>query len=435
LLILPNFVYWIIMHVYSSCSNDGAVSPAPDLEPGPAQHGPLSGIRVIELGSLIAGPFATRLLADFGADVVKVEAPTKPDPLRTWGNSEDGRSLWWTVQSRGKRCITLDLRVEKGQALLRRLAADADVLVENFRPGTLERWGLAPDRLREDNPGLIVARISGYGQTGRYRDRAGFASVAEAMGGLRHINGFPDAPPPRSGISLGDSLASMYAVQGILAALHWRDGLGGGQGQDVDVSLVESCFAMLESAVPEFDRLGHVREPSGTGLAGIVPSNIFRARDGRWIVIAANADNVFGRLATALGMPELSDDPRYRSHEARAENQEALEQIISDWARRHDAAEADELLNGHGVPCSPIYTIADIFADPYFAEREMLITMNDPELGPLRAPGIVPKLGLTPGAAGWPGRSTHGADNGEVYSERLGLLESEIESLTDEGVL
>ncbi|MEA2177669.1 MAG: formyl-CoA transferase [Solirubrobacteraceae bacterium] len=422
------------MDVYNRTAPDGEVSwSAPG--PGPGARGPLTGIRIIELGSLIAGPFATRLLADLGADVVKVEAPAKPDPLRRWGAHGDDRSLWWAVQSRGKRCITLDLRVPKGQALLRRLAAQADVLVENFRPGTLERWDLGPERLREDNPGLIVARVSGYGQTGPYRERAGFASVAEAMGGLRHINGYPDAPPPRTGISLGDSLASLFAVQGILAALYWRDTARDGTGQDVDVSLVESCFSMLESAVPDYDRLGIVRQASGTGLAGIVPSNIFRARDGRWIVIAANADNVFRRLAAAMGMPELADDPRFHSHDARAEHQEALERLIADWTSRHDAAAAAELLNEHGVPCSPIYTIADIFADPYFTEREMLITMEDPELGSLTAPGVVPKLSATPGAAGWPGRAEPGADNAVVYGDLLGMSPDQMTALAEEGIV
>jgi formyl-CoA transferase len=264
---------------------------------------------------LLAGPFAGRLLGDLGAEVIKVEPPGKPDPLRDWGKARyEGRSLWWPVQSRNKKCITLDLHTERGQQLLLELAQHADVLLENFRPGTLERWNIGPDRLWEVNPRLVVCRVSGYGQTGPYASRAGFASVAEAMGGLRHINGFPGEAPPRLHISLGDSLAGIFAALGILAALHRRDGLGFGRGQVVDVSLIESCFALLESTVPEYDRLGIVRGPSGMGLDGIAPSNSFMSSDGKWIVIAANADNVFRRLCAAMEQPELADDPRFATH-------------------------------------------------------------------------------------------------------------------------
>ena len=269
--------------------------------------GPLAGVRVVELGMLLAGPFTGRLLGDMGAEIIKVEPPGQPDPLRDWGHaSYEGRSLWWPVQSRNKKCVTLNLREERGQELLLELVEHSDVLVENFRPGTLERWNLAPERLWEANRGLVIARVSGYGQTGPYAPRAGFASVSEAMGGIRYINGFPGEPPPRIHISLGDSLAGMFAVQGILAALYRRDALGGGRGQVVDVSLMEACFALLESMVPEYDRLGIVRGPGGTGLKGVAPSNIFKSSDGNWMVIAANADKVFGRLCEAMGRPELA---------------------------------------------------------------------------------------------------------------------------------
>ncbi len=279
--------------------------------------GPLAGVRVVELGQLLAGPFTGRLLGDMGAEVIKVEAPGQPDPIREWGKARyEGRSLWWPVQSRNKKCVTLNLRAERGQELLLELVKQADVLTENFRPGTLEKWNLGWERLSEANPRLVLARISGYGQTGPYAERAGFASVAEAMGGIRYINGFPDEPPPRLHISLGDSLAGMFAAQGILAALYKRDALGFGRGQVVDVSLLESSFAMLESTVPEYDRLKIVREPQGTNLKGIAPSNIFKSRDGKWVVIAANADKVFGRLCEAMGAsgacrrPEVLDPPR-----------------------------------------------------------------------------------------------------------------------------
>ena len=369
-----------------------------------AGPGPLAGLRVIELGTLLAGPFAGRLLGDMGAEVIKVEAPGKPDPLREWGKARyQGRTLMWPVQARNKKCVTLDLRTARGQELLLELVRVAEVLTENFRPGTLERWGLAYERLSEINPGLVLARISGYGQTGPYAGRAGFASVAEAMGGLRHINGFPGEAPPRTGVSLGDSLAAMFAVQGILAALYHRDVLGGGRGQVVDVSLMEAAFAMLESTVPEYDRLGIVREPTGTNLSGIAPSNIFKSRDDLWMVIAANNDNLFRRLCDAMGRPELADDTRFATHAARGENQVEIEGIVADWARGRDAAEIDRVLNEAGVVCGPIYTVAEIFRDPQYAAREMLVEHLDPEFGPYVGPGIVPKFSETPGAVRWSG--------------------------------
>jgi len=398
--------------------------------------GPLAGVRLIELGMLLAGPFAGRLLADMGAEVIKVEPPGKPDPLRDWGHARyHGRSLWWPVQSRNKKCITLNLREPKGQELLLELVRVADVVSENFRPGTLERWNLGYDRLSEVNPGLVLARISGYGQTGPYADRAGFASVAEAMGGLRYINGFPDEPPPRTGISLGDSLAAMFATQGILAALYHRDVLGDGRGQVVDVSLMEACFALLESAVPEYDRLGIIRQPAGTGLKGVAPSNIFKSRDDKWVVIAANQDNVFRRLCQGMGQPELADDPRFATHLARGENQEKIEGIIADWAVQHDAREIDAILNEYGVVCGPIYTVADIFEDPQFRAREMLVEHEDPEFGTYIGPGIVPKFSETPGEVRWSATWEEGSHNREVYCGLLGLSEPELEELRGEGIV
>src|SRR5262249_28736912 len=286
----------------------GDVPPAGVLRVSATMSGPLEGIRALELGVLIAGPFAGRLLADFGAEVIKVEQPGQGDPMREWGQHRyQGRSLWWPVQSRNKKLITLDLRQPKGRDLLLRLAERSDVLIENFRPGTLERWGLGPDDLWQVNPALIVARISGYGQTGPYASRPGFAVAGEAMGGLRHINGYPGQAAPRTGISLGDSLAAMFAVQGILMALYRRDARPEGErrGQVVDASIMESCFALLESTVPEYGKLGHVRQPSGTTLGNIAPSNVYRARDGSWVAIGANSDNLFRRLCGVIGRPEL----------------------------------------------------------------------------------------------------------------------------------
>ena len=403
---------------------------------GDGGPGPLAGLRVIELGTLLAGPFAGRLLGDMGADVIKVEAPGKPDPLREWGQARyEGRTLMWPVQSRNKRCITLDLRVPRGQELLLDLVRGADVLTENFRPGTLERWNLGYEELSAANPGIVLVRISGYGQNGPYAGRAGFASVAEAMGGLRHINGFPGEAPPRAGISLGDSLAAMFAVQGVLAALYHRDVLGGGRGQVVDVSLMEASFAMLESTVPEYDRLGIVREPAGTNLVGIAPSNIFKSRDDLWMVIAANNDNLFGRLCEAMGQPGLADDPRFATHAARGENQQEIEGIVADWAARHEAREIDRILNDAGVVCGPIYTVAEIFDDPQYRARDMLVEHVDPEFGPYIGPGIVPKFSDTPGAVRWSGTWKEGSHNEEIYCDLLGLTESELADLQRDRVV
>jgi formyl-CoA transferase len=408
-------------------------APAARRSDGP---GPLAGVRVVELGMLLAGPFAGRLLGDMGAEIIKIEPPGQPDPLREWGKARyEGRSLWWPVQSRNKKCCTLDLRVERGQELLLTLVKQADVLVENFRPGTLERWNLGPDRLHEANPRLVIARVSGYGQTGPYAARAGFASAAEAMGGIRYVNGFPGELPPRMHISLGDSLAGMYAVQGILAALYRRDGLGGGAGQVIDVSLLESCFSLLESTVPEYDRLGIVRGPGGTGLQGVAPSNIFESSDGKRIVIAANADNVFRRLCAAIDRPELADDPRFATHLARGDNQEEIEGIVAAWAKERTAADIDRVLNDAGVICGPIYTIADIFEDPQYQARDMLLKHVDPEFGEYVGPGIVPKFSDTPCELRWSATWDEGSHNRDVYGGLLGLSDAELARLEEEGVL
>ncbi len=397
--------------------------------------GALAGLRVIELGQLLAGPFTGRLLGDMGAEVIKVEPPGQPDPLRDWGKLRyKDRSLWWPVQSRNKKCVTLNLRDAKGQEILLELVKRADVLVENFRPGTLEKWGIGPDKLLEVNPGLVIARVSGYGQTGPYASRAGFASVSEAMGGIRYINGFPDEPPPRMHISLGDSLAGMVATQGILAALYSRRE-NGGKGQVVDVSLLEASFQLLESMIPEYDRCGYVRGPGGTGLQGVAPSNIFKSKDDLWMVIAANADGVYRRLCGAMGQPELADDPRFLNHLARGENQLEIERIIAEWAKQYTAEEIDEILNAAGVICGPIYTVADMFKDDHFWAREMLLKHEDPEIGEFVGPGIVPKFSETPGEVKWTGPWEEGSHNAEVYGELLGIDEAGLAALKEGGVL
>ena len=393
----------------------------------PDERKPLAGLRVVEVGSLIAGPFAGRLLADFGAEVIKVEAPGKLDPLRSWGAGEiNGNSLWWAVQSRGKRLVTLNLRRPRGQALMRDLLRVSDVLIENFRPGTLERWGLGPDVLLEENPRLVITRISGEGQTGPRSSRPGFAATAEAISGLRYLNGFPGGPPPRHGLSTGDTVAAMFAFNGILTALYWRDTAPDGCGQVVDVALTESCMALLESAIPDYDRFGVIRQPAGTGLANNVPSNLFRSSDDRWVVIAANTDVLFRRLA---------EDPRFATHAARSFNQSACEAEISRWTAELSAEEIEGILSEAGIPTAPVNSVAEVVRDEQLRQRDMLLRQFDPEVGSYLTPGITPKLSETPGALTWSGRQTPGADNDMVYGELLGLSAEERAGLVEEGII
>lgn len=398
--------------------------------------GPLAGVRVIELGQLLAGPFTAARLADFGAEVIKVEAPGKGDPMREWGQHlYEGRGLWWPVLARNKKSVTANLREERGQELVRRLAAEADVLIENFKPGTMERWGLGPEDLHKVNPGLVIARISGYGQDGPYADRPGFASVGEAMGGLRHVNGYPDQPPPRSGISLGDTLTGLFAAQGILMALYWRDALGGGKGQVIDASIMESCFTMMESALPEYDKLGVIRQPSGTSLAKIAPSNIYPTKDGKWVVIAANLDPLFVRLCKAMDRPEMAEDPRYSGHRARGEVQDELDALIAEWTKTMTAKDLADLLTQHGVVVGPIHTIADIVKDPQFLARGMVRRFEDPIFGDIAVPGIAPKLTETAGDIAWLGPPEPGFHNKEVLGEILGISDAELEELENDGIV
>lgn len=398
-------------------------------------EGALDQIRVLELGTLIAGPFAGRLLGDMGADVIKIEDPKRPDPLRTWGQGErDGHRFFWTVHARNKRCITLDLRAPEGQDLFRRLVAESDVVVENFRPGTLEKWGLGYDVLCEINPGIVLARVSGYGQTGPKAGHAGYASVAEAESGLRHLNGYPGQAPPRLALSLGDSLAGMFAVQGILAALLSRERTG--RGQIVDVALTEACLAIQESVIPDYDAAGVARGPSGTRLEGIAPSNLYRTADDMWIVIAANQDTVFRRLCGAMERPELAGDPRFADHLARGVNQDELDDLIGAWAAKWPLAELLEHLSASGVVAGPVNTVAEVVADPQFRARNMLVEHHDERTGSdVLGPGVVPVLAGTPGSVRRAGAPIAGYDNAAVYGEVLGLTEADRDDLRERGVI
>ena len=410
--------------------------PIPERERDPRLKGPLAGIRVIELGQLLAGPFTTTRLADFGAEVIKVETPGKGDPMREWGHHRyEGKCLWWPVLARNKKSVTANLRKTRGQDLVKGLAAKADVLVEKFKPGTLEKWGMSPDELHETNPALIIARVSGFGQTGPYADRPGFASVGEAMGGLRYINGFPDQPPPRSGISLGDTLTGVFAAQGVLMALYWRDALGGGKGQVVDASIMESCFTMMESSLMEYDKLGIVREPSGTGLANVAPSNIYPTKDGKYVVIAANVDSMFKRLCEAMGQPELATDERFVDHNARGNNVALLDGLVAEWTSTMTVKELDVHLEKHGVVTGPIYSIADIAKDPHYRDRKMVRQVNDEALGSIAVPGVAPRLSRTEGDIAWLGPQELGSHNKEIYGSLLGISDNELDELSNDGII
>lgn len=404
-------------------------------ESGNRSAGPLEGMLVLELGTLIAGPFAGRLLGDMGARVVKIEDPGRPDPLRTWGQGErDGRRHFWSVHARNKESVTLDLRSPEGAELFLALAARADVVVENFRPGTLEKWGLGPERLHEVNPGLVIGRVSGYGQTGPQAARAGYASVAEGVSGLRHLNGFPDRPPPRLALSIGDTLGGMFAVQGILAALLARTTTG--RGQVVDVALTESCLAVQESVIPDYDAAGVVRGPSGTRLEGIAPSNLYRAADGVWVIIAANQDTVFRRLCGAMGCPELVDDPRFVDHSARGIHQDEIDRIIADWAARHPAEAIREVLDRAGVVVGPVNTVAEVVRDEQFLARGMIVPHTVPGVDDtVLGPGVVPVLDATPGSVRRAGAPEPGFDNPGVYVDLLGLSEEQLADLSSRGVV
>jgi len=397
--------------------------------------GPLEGVKTIEFGQLLAGPYCASLLADFGSEVIKVEAPGG-DPMREWGRERvNGRTLWWPSLARNKKVVTLNLREPRGQELALELMSKADVALENFSPGTMEKWHIGPDEALARNPKLIFARVSGYGQTGRYKDRVGFAAAGEAMGGLRYINGYPGEAPPRCGISLGDSLAAKQAFEGILMALYWRDARGGGKGQVVDAAIVDACFAMMESTVTEYGLSGVIREPSGSYLPKIAPSNVHQSKDGKWVVIAANHDSLWRRLAALMGKPELGEDPRYATHRERGEREHELYELIGAWAVGYTAAELDAMLAEANVVSAGVYSAADMFDDPHFRERGLIVDLEDPEIGTMPIPGITPKLSETPGGIRWGGKWEVGADNEEVWCGLVGLSQGELGTLQEAGIV
>lgn len=393
---------------------------------------PLKGIKVIELGTLIAGPSCARVLAEFGAEVIKIESPQGGDQLRQWRKMHGDTSLWWYVQSRNKKSVTVNLRVPEGQEIVRKLAAGADIVIENFRPGALEKWNLGWEQLSAINPRLIMVRLSGYGQSGPYRDRPGFGVVAEAMGGMRYVTGYPDRPPVRLGISIGDSIAALHGVIGAMMALHHRD-VNGGRGQFVDVALYEAVFSMMESLVPEFDVLGFVRERAGNALPGIVPSNTYPTRDGKFVIIGANNDSIFKRLMTAIGRADLASDPQLATNAGRVSRTEEIDRATAAWTQQHDLEQVLAVLERAEVPSGKVYDAADIVRDAHYAARGMLEQHALPDGKPVKLPGIVPKLSETPGVTEWLGPAL-GAHNAEVLGA-LGYSEIEQRELKQRGVI
>ena len=393
---------------------------------------PLAGVKVLEMGTLIAGPFCGRILAEFGAEVVKIEAPDGGDPLRSWRHLHEGTSLWWFAQARNKKSVALNLKAPEGQDIVRKLAATADIVVENFRPGTLESWGIGWPQLSALNPGLVMVRLSGYGQTGPYSDRPGFGSIGEAMGGLRHLTGEPDRAPVRTGVSIGDSIAALYGAIGALMALRHRE-VNGGQGQVVDVALYEAVFAMMESLLPEYDVAGLVRGRTGASLPGIVPSNTYATRDGGWLVIGANNDSIFRRMMRAIGHADLAADPDLATNAGRVPHTGRIDRVIGDWAGSLDLDAALAVLNDAEVPAGRIYDIADIARDPQYLARGMIQGFPLPGGGSVKLPGIVPKLAATPGGTDWIGPPL-GAHTREILGT-IGYADAAIDDLVARAIV
>jgi formyl-CoA transferase len=392
----------------------------------------LTGVKVLEMGALIAGPYASALLAQFGADVIKIEPPKNGDPLRKWRKLHNGTSLWWYTQSRNKKSVTLDLKSEECREIVRKLDVEADIVSENFRPGTLEGWGLGWEQLSAINPNLIMVRISGYGQTGPSSQRPGFAAIAECMGGLRYVSGYQDRAPVRVGVSLGDTLASLYGVVGALMAMYHLK-VNGGKGQYIDVALYEAVFAVMESLIPEYAMTGHIRERSGAALPGIAPSNTYQCSDGRYVAIAGNGDSIFKRLMTAIGREDLAQDPELAYNDGRARNVEMLDRVISEWTGRHGLEEILKVLDEASVPSGRIYTAEDIMNDEHYRARGMFQQVELPDGQPMTLPGIVPKLSATPGRTKWIG-PTLGQHTQEVL-DSIGVTPEQLARLRASGLV
>jgi formyl-CoA transferase len=395
--------------------------------------GPLSDLRVIETGVLLAGPFCGQLLGDFGAEVIKVEQPGTGDPMRQWGREKPhGQSLWWPVVARNKKSITANLRAERGQELIRGLVARSDILVENFRPGTLERWGLGWEDLSRINPWLVMVRVTGFGQTGPYAPRAGYGSIGEAMGGLRYVVGSPDRPPSRTGISIGDALAGTFAAYGAVMAIHARERTG--RGQVVDSAIYEAVLAMMESLIPEYTVGGYTRERTGAVLPNVAPSNVYPTAGEEQILVAANQDTVFRRLAEVMGRPELADDARFATHAARGAHQEELDTLIAEWTATVPADTLLARLEERGVPAGRIYRARDMLDDPHFAARQAIVSVAHPELGSLQMQNVAPRLSDTPGEVRTPGPQL-GEHNDEIYRDLLGLDDSQLDQLRRDEII
>jgi formyl-CoA transferase len=396
-------------------------------------NGPLSDLRLIEMGTLLAGPFCGQLMGDFGAEVIKVEPPGKGDPMREWGQEKaHGMSLWWPVIARNKKSVTLNLREQEGQEIARDLISKADFLLENFRPGTMQRWNLSYEALKKINPGLIMIRVSGYGQTGPYSKRAGFGAVGEAMGGLRYVCGDPSTPPSRMGISIGDSLAATFACIGALAALHHRERTG--EGQVVDSAIYEAVLNMMESLITEYDKGGYIRERQGSILPNVAPSNVYPTKDGKMILIAANQDTVFGRLTEAMGRPELAEEERYKTHSARGANQIELDDLVADWTKTINAQELEDMMEEYGIPSGKIYRAPDMLEDAHFKAREAIIKTQHPKFGELLMQNVAPKLSATPGSVRTAGPDL-GQHNDEIYQGLLNYDTQRIENLMSRGII
>ncbi len=390
----------------------------------------LKGLRVIEMGQLLAGPFCGQLLGDMGADVIKVEPPGAGDPMRIWGQGDE--KVQWEVVARNKKSVSANLRVGEGQALVRKLIATADIVIENFKPGTMEKWGLDPATLLAQTPHLIIARMSGYGQTGPYSGRAGFGGIGEAMGGWRYIVGEPDRPPSRMGVSIGDTLTATYGCMGVLAALHHRGQTG--HGQVVDAALYESVLQVMEGLIPEYDHEGIVRERCGSILPGIAPSNVYICKDGEYM-IGANKDSLWQRLAQAMGRPELGSDARYATHLARGHNQIELDNLINEWTKTQTVDEVDALMTACSIPAGRVYRAPDMIDDPHFQAREAIVEVETERFGKLKMQGVFPKLSVTPSSVRSAAPSVVGQHNAEVYGELLGLDAAELDRLTASGVI